>query len=225
MSVKNIFRKINDIVSSFWVLSSFCEGMEVVTLLTHREPHWLTPAKLSFEPLNFPEDCVFSGDWHLLRASCLSGLWCDWVHSVLWQLCQQVLSPCCREDGDNKQLRCWRHRALPCVSQPFTCASWNSRSPPSHHAQLAPGTMDSCLPTWRHTPCWRVRSPSRHRREKGQRREDLRVGISPPGYSNFPAVVTGRLGRICESSWRCRWGHGKHLTLWLEDASGFLPHL
>lgn len=43
--------------------------------------------------------------------------------------------------------------------------------------------------------------------EKGQRREDLRVGISPLWYSNFPAVVTGSLGES-ESSWRRRRGHG-----------------
>lgn len=53
---QNIFRKINDIVSSFWVLSSLCEGMELVTLLAH----WLTPPKLSCEPLNFSEEAVFS---------------------------------------------------------------------------------------------------------------------------------------------------------------------
>lgn len=47
MDIKDLFRKINDSVSSFWVLSSFCEEMEVVTVLAHREPHWLIPPKLS----------------------------------------------------------------------------------------------------------------------------------------------------------------------------------
>lgn len=105
-------------------------------------------------------------------------------------------SPCWREGEDNKQLRCWRHRALPCMSPQFTHASRNSRSPPSHHALLAPGTMDSACPRdERHTPCWRVRGPSRHMREGAEKRRP-ESRDQPTGVFQLPCRGHRKLGRI-----------------------------
>jgi hypothetical protein len=76
-------------------------------------------------------DFVFAGNWDLLKASCLLCLWQDWVHWILWHICQPGL----QRWMVTESLRTWNH-----VCQQFTQGSgWQ----PSHHGLLAPGAMGS----------------------------------------------------------------------------------